>query len=512
MKPKTKVKQGKVYLVGAGPGSPGLITVKGLDCLKRADVVIYDHLVDESLLDHAPPSAEKIYAGKTASRHALEQAEINRLLVEKAKEGRVVVRLKGGDPFVLGRGGEEAVALAENGIAFSIVPGVSSATAVPAYAGIPVTHRGLASYFTVVTGHEDVTKAESGVPWEDLARRGGTLVILMGMANLSEIAMKLIDGGMSPSTPVAVIREGSRASQQTVVGTLADIAARTERSGLKPPSVIVVGDVVNLRERIRWFDVLPLFGKRIMVTRAREQAGTLSELLAERGAMPVELPALEIQSAPDAPELKKALLNLESYDWIVFTSVNGVEAFFQGLRALDRDARALKGVKVGAIGPATAEALERRGVCPDYMPKEYTSGGLLAGLQRLPIKGCRFLLPRADIAGKDLAEGIARLGAEVHEVAVYSTTMPSEIPSEAKQMLVSGQIDLITFASPSAVVNLLGMLGDQRYALERIKIACIGPTTAAEAIRMGLVVDIVAKEHTMAGLVETIEQYYQAAG
>jgi uroporphyrinogen III methyltransferase/synthase len=506
------MKHGKVYLVGAGPGSPGLITVKGLDCLKRADVVIYDHLVDDSLLDYAPPAVEKIYAGKTASRHALEQAEINRLLVEKAKGGRVVARLKGGDPFVLGRGGEEAVALAENGIPFEVIPGVSSATAVPAYAGIPVTHRGLASYFTVVTGHEDVSKAESNVPWRDLAKRGGTLVILMGVANLSEITVKLVDGGMPPSTPVAVISEGSRPVQQTVVGTLADIAGRAGNSGLKPPSVIVVGDVVNLRERIRWFDILPLFGKRILVTRARQQAGTLSGLLAERGAMPVELPAVEIRKVPDAPELEKAILDLENYDWIVFTSVNGVEAFFQQLRALDRDTRALKGVKIGAIGPATAEALEQHGVSPDYMPERYSSDGLLAGLERLPIKGCRFLLPRADIASKELAEGIARLGGEVHEVAVYSTAMPAEVPVEAKQMLVAGQIDLVTFTSPSTVVNLLSMLGDQRSALGRTKIACIGPRTAAEAVRMGLVADIVAKEHTITGLVEAIEQHFQAAG
>ncbi|MBM4462055.1 MAG: uroporphyrinogen-III C-methyltransferase [Chloroflexi bacterium] len=506
------MKQGKVYLVGAGPGSPDLITVKGLDCLKRADVVIYDHLVDESLLDHAPAAAEKIYAGKTASRHALEQAEINRLLVERAKEGRVVVRLKGGDPFVLGRGGEEAMALAEDGIPFEVVPGVSAATAVPAHAGIAVTHRGLASYFTVVTGHEDVTKAESSVPWEDLAKGSGTLVILMGVANLSEIVARLVRGGRPPSTPVAVIRQGSRPTQQTLVGTLTDIASKAESSGVKPPSVIVVGDVVRLREKMRWFDILPLFGKRILVTRARQQAGTLSKLLAERGAMPVELPTLEIQSVPDALELKQALLDLESYDWIVFTSVNGVEAFFQGLRGLGHDARALKGTKVGAIGPATAEALEQRGVCPDYMPQNYTSEGLLAGFENLSVKGCRFLLPRADIAGKELAEGIARLGAKVHEVAVYSTVMPAEVPSEARQMLVSGQIDLITFTSPSAVANLVNLLGEEGQVVKKTEIACIGPTTAAEAVRIGFEVDIVAKEHTIAGLVEAIEQYYQAVG
>ncbi|NQT47598.1 MAG: uroporphyrinogen-III C-methyltransferase [Chloroflexi bacterium] len=503
------MRQGKVYLVGAGPGSPGLITVKGLDCLCRADVVVYDNLVDESLLQSARPDAEKIYVGKIAECHTMAQSEINKLLVERANNGAMVVRLKGGDPFVLGRGGEEAEALAENDIPFEIVPGVSSATAVPAYAGIPVTHRGLASYFTVVTGHEDVSKAETSIPWDNLASRGGTLVILMGVENLSDIADKLVGGGRSPSTPVAAITEGTWPSQQTVVGTLADIADKAAASGLGPPSVIVVGEVASLRERLRWFDNLPLFGKRILVTRARHQANALSKLLAERGALPVLLPVIEIQDLSHTARLDEALASIESYHWILFTSVNGVEAFFRRLRARNMDARSLKGVKIGAIGPATAKALEQQGVYADYLPHTYTSEGLLKGLEGQNIEGCRFLLPRADIAGEQLARGIANMGAEVHDVAAYRTVVPEGIPPEARQMLLDGEIDVVTFTSPSTVTNLLSLMGEQRGFVQRATIACIGPVTAAEAAREGLAVDIVAEEHTVAGLVEAVERRFE---
>ena len=503
------MKQGTVYLVGAGPGSPSLITVRGLDCIRGADVIVYDNLIDESLVQSAPPDAEKIYVGKMAGSHTLAQDDINELLVEKARSGQVVVRLKGGDPFLLGRGGEEAEALVENNIPFEVVPGVSSAMAVPAYAGIPVTHRGLASHVTVVTGHEDLSKAESSVPWDILAEGGGTLVILMGVGNLSDIVDKLMENGRPPSTPVAAIREGTWPGQQTDVGTLADIADKTAASGLRPPSVIVVGEVVGLREKLRWFDNLPLFGKRVLVTRAKHQAGALVETLAERGAVPVEMPVIDIQALPDAAVLDEALAKLEWYQWIVFTSVNGVEAFFRRMRALNLDARSLKGIKVGAIGPATASALERYGVYADYRPHPYTSEGLLAGLESQNIQGCRFLLPRADIASRELAEGIVRLGAEAHDVAVYRTVAPEEIPQKVKQMLLDGEIDIVTFASPSAVANLLGLMGEQRGFVQRATIACIGPVTTAEAARAGLAVDIVATEHTVVGLVEAIERHFE---
>jgi len=502
------MKAGKVYLVGAGPGDPGLISQKGLECLTKADVVIYDRLLDERLLDSVPAEAEKIYVGKASSGHTKEQTEINQLLIEKAKEGKIVVRLKGGDPFVLGRGGEEAEALAENHIPFEVVPGISSAVAVPAYAGIPVTYRGLASSFAVITGHEDPSKVSSSIAWEKLASGVDTLVFLMGMKNLPEIVVELMKHGRSPDTPVAVIKDGTRPQQTTLVSSLKNVVARVREHRLGPPAVIVVGEVVRLREKLRWFDNRPLFGKRILVTRARHQASTLSRLLSERGAQPVELPAIEIQRVTDTVKLDRAISNLPRYHWIIFTSVNGVEAFFERLHTSKLDTRALHGLKVGAIGPATAKSLEQRGITPDYCPTVYTSEGLIAGLGCLNIAGQRFLLPRADIADKQLTKGIAQLGGKVHEVAVYKTAPVADAISEAKKLIVSKKIDVITFTSSSTVSNLIVALGDE-VATNSAKVACIGPKTADAATRAGLKVDIVASEYTIPGLVATIEEYFR---
>lgn len=503
------MKVGKVYLVGAGPGDPGLISRKGLECLAQADVVIYDRLLDERLLDSASPDAERIYVGKTTGEHAREQDEINTLLVEKAKDGKTVVRLKGGDPFVFGHGGEEAKTLANNHIPFQIVPGITSAVAVPAYAGIPVTHRGLASSFAVITGHEDPSKGSSSINWEKLATAVDTLVFLMGMKNLPEIVAKLIEHGRSPDTPVAVIKEGTRPEQETVVGRLGDIVAKAEEHHLTPPAVIVVGEVVKLREKLRWFDDRPLFSKRILVTRARRQASTLSKLLYECGTQPVELPTIDVQPVVNTKELDRAILNLSRYQWIAFTSVNGVEAFFERLEALKLDSRALCGLKVGAIGPATTQALMTRGIVPDYLPEVYTSRGFIAGLKSHGVSGQQFLLPRADIADKELAQGISRLGAQVHEVATYRTVPVTEAISQAREMLLSGQIDVITFTSSSTVSNLMAVFKEERPLLNNTKVACIGPKTADTAARAGLKVDIVAKEHTIPGLVAAIEEHFR---
>jgi uroporphyrinogen III methyltransferase/synthase len=497
------MKRGKVYLVGAGPGEPGLITQKGLDCLKEADVVIYDRLIDEKLLDSVLPEAEKIYVGKAPSAHSKEQAEINRLLVTKAREGKRVVRLKGGDPYVLGRGGEEAEALAKNGIPFEVVPGISSAIAVPAYAGIPLTHRRLSSSFAVITGHE--AGGKSAVNWENLATAVDTLVFLMGMKNLREIVNRLIEHGRLPDTPVAVIREGTRPGQKTVVGSLKDIVNKVEEQRLTPPAVIVVGEVVRLREKLRWFDKRPLFGKRVLVTRAHHQAGTLSRLLSARGAETIELPAISIQKIV-GKELDNAIANLSTYHWLVFTSVNGVDAFFRRLDELKLDARALGGLKIGAIGPATAKALEGEGITVDFLPEVYSSEGLIAGLKSQPIRGKRFLLPRADIADKSLAEGLAALGAEVDEIAAYKTVPLTE--EIAKRVILSGQIDVITFTSSSAVTGLVAVFGKKVPKMQNAKIACIGPKTAETAVKAGLKVDIVAREHTIPGLVTAIEDYF----
>jgi uroporphyrinogen III methyltransferase/synthase len=503
------VKEGKVYLVGAGPGDLGLISVKGLECLKQADVVVYDRLLDERLLDSISAEAEKIYVGKKAGGHTREQDEINQLLVEKAKEGKSVVRLKGGDPFVLGRGGEEAEALASHHIPFEVVPGVSSAIAVPAYAGIPVTHRGLASSFAVITGHEDPGKENSSIAWEKLATGVDTLVFLMGMQNLPEIVAKLLEHGRPANTPVAVIKEGTRPEQKTVTGSLTDIIVKVKENHLSPPAVIVVGEVVKLREKLRWFDNRLLFGKRILVTRARHQASVLSKLLSEHGAQPIELPAINIQNVASSEELDRAISNIGSYHWLVFTSVNGVEAFFQRLYGLKLDSRTLNGLKIGAIGPATARDLEMKGIIPDYLPAVYTTAGLADGLKNLKIAGQRFLLPRADIADKELAEGIALLGAEVHEVAVYQTVPSAGAITQARQMLLAGEIDIITFTSSSTVSNLVAAFKGEQPMINSAKVACIGPKTADTAAKAGLKVDIVANEHTIPGLVAAIEQYFE---
>ncbi len=499
---------GKVYLVGAGPGDLGLLTVRALSCLSQADVVIYDRLIDNRILAMAPPKAERIYVGKAASNHAREQAEINQLLVTKAEEGKTIVRLKGGDPFVLGRGGEEAAVLAAKRIPFEVVPGISSAVAVPAYAGIPVTHRGVASSFAVITGHEDPQKRGSSINWAKLATGVDTLVFLMGVNNLAKIVAKLIAHGRLPETSVAVIKDGTQPAQTTVVGTLDSIVARVQKEHLKPPAVIVVGEVVRLRKKLRWFDNRPLFGKRILVTRARQQASILSERLIAKGAEPVELPAISIKPMDDTAGLDRAIADLHSYHWILFTSVNGVTMFFQQLRGKHQDARVLGSLKVGAIGPATARALETKGIMPDYIPRIYTSRGIITGLKKHGVAGQRFLIPRADIADDELVQGIRKLGAEVDAVATYHTVPANRASSQVKQMLSAGDIDVITFTSSSTVSSLIAMLGNKKELLRNTRIACIGPKTADTAASAGLKVDIIAREQTIPGLVVAIEGYF----
>ncbi len=500
--------KGKVYIVGAGPGDPGLITVKGMECLKQAEVVVYDRLIDDSLLDLVLPDAQMIYVGKSAKLHAREQPDINQILIDKAGEGRTVVRLKGGDPFVLGRGGEECEALAASGIPYEVVPGISSAIASPAYAGIPVTHRQAASSFAVITGHEDPTKELSSINWENLATGVDTLVFLMGMGNLPLITRKLIECGRSPDTPVALVRHGTTLQQEVITAPLSTVAEKAKEADFEPPVAIVVGEVVALREKLKWFENQPLFGKRVLITRARTQASSLSQLLAERGARPIELPAIEIQDLPDTTELDQSIRDIPGFDWVVFTSANGVEAVWNRLVALGRDARQFGAVKIGAIGPATALALEERGIYPDFMPAEYTSAGILAGLAERDIKGRRILLPRADIAPKDLVEGLAGLGAEPVEVTAYLTKPPAEIAEKARQLLKDGKIDIITFASSSTVTNLIEALGSDRQPVQNAKVACIGPVTAATAEAAGLKVDIIADEQTIPGLVRSIEEAY----
>jgi len=502
------MKKGAVYLVGAGPGGMGLITVRGLELLRQADVVVYDRLADDGLLARARGDAETVYVGKAAGDHTIEQSEINRILVAKAKEGRSVVRLKGGDPFVLGRGGEEAEALFLNGVPFEIVPGVTSAVAVPAFAGIPVTHRGMASSFAVVTGHEDPAKEESSVDWKQLATSVDTIVCLMGMGNLKVIVDRLIKGGRSLTTPVALIQNGATPNQRTVTATLANIVAHAERADFQPPVVIVVGEVVALRERLAWFDSRPLFGKRVLVTRSRAQASTLAKLLSELGAEAVELPVIESRELDDTAKLDIAVAKLRKFHWVLFTSVNGVDAFWKRVRAAGRDARWFGKVRIAAIGPATADRLRDLGLYPDFVSEEFTSDSMLKGLAGMDIDGCRVLLPRSDIAPKDLIDGLKMLGARPIEVAAYRTVKPDKADLRGIHRLFEDDIDIITFTSSSTVTNLVEALDGDVETINRTNVACIGPSTASAAEEAGIRVDITAQEHTIPGLVAAIEQYF----
>jgi uroporphyrinogen III methyltransferase/synthase len=449
--------------------------------------------------------------GKGRGCHAMEQKEINLLLIENSRQGKTVVRLKGGDPFVLGRGGEEAEVLAANGISFEVIPGVSSAYAVPAYAGIPLTHRRLASSFTVVTGHEDPEKSESSIDWSRISTGSDTLVFLMGMGNLAHIVDRLVQNGRQPGTPVAVISKGTSPNQKTITGTLEDIANRVQKEGFEPPAVIVVGEVVKLREQIRWFDNLPLFGKRVLVTRAEHQTKELSRLLLERGAISVEMPVIKISPPGNFQELDQTIVDLGSYDWIIFTSVNAVEIFWKRLKAKKLDARRFAGTKIGAIGPATAGALKARGLHPDYIPRTYTSHGLLAGLSKEGIAGCRVLLPRADIAGDELTEELAKLDARVHQVTAYRTEKVTRPVAQAERMLLKEEIDVITFTSASTVNGLLDVLGLKWEVVKKARLACIGPVTAETLAAKGLKADMVAHEHTMVGLVNAMERYFEGS-
>ncbi|MBI2304172.1 MAG: uroporphyrinogen-III C-methyltransferase [Chloroflexi bacterium] len=498
---------GLVFLVGAGPGDPGLITVKGLRCLEEAEVVVYDRLASPELLSHTKEGAELISAGKSPQGHILTQEETNALLVAKAREGKWVVRLKGGDPFVMGRGGEEAEALAAAGVPFQVVPGVTSAVAVPAYAGIPVTHRRLASSFAVVTGHEDPAKGQSAIAWDKIAQGVDTLVLLMAIGNLSQIVAELVRHGRPATTPVALIRWGTTSRQETVTGTLEDIALRATEENLAPPVVIVVGEVVQFRERLRWYDTSPLFGKRVLVTRSRKQASDLSRLLAACGVQVMELPTIDIQPLTDYRPLDSAIARLESYHWLVFTSVNGVAAFFQRLEAQGRDARWLKGLEVAAIGSATAASLQGHGVRPDLVPQEYRAQGLVASFGERGVKGKHILLPRAQEAPPELVIGLQGLGAQVDEVPAYRTVAPEDSRRRANELLASGKLDIVTLTSSSTVQNLMALV-DGPQALEGVTVACIGPTTAATARALGLKVHVEAQEHTIPGLVKALMEKY----
>jgi uroporphyrinogen III methyltransferase/synthase len=504
------MKTPKVYLVGAGPGDPGLITVKGLACIAGADAVIYDYLAAPALLRHASPEAELIYVGKKGGEHTLPQEQINALLVAKARENKVVARLKGGDPFVFGRGGEEAEVLVEAGIPFEIVPGVTSAVAAAAYAGIPLSHRKLTATIAFVTGHEDPTKEESGIDWASLARGIGTLVFFMGVKNLPRIVRELTRHGRSPQTPVALVRWGTTPQQVTLSGTLEDIVERVRQAGLKAPAIIVVGEVVGLRERLQWFERRPLFGKRIVVTRARDQASDLVKALSDLGAECLEVPTIRVAPPDDPAPLERAIAELSAFDWIVFTSVNGVSCFFERLFRAGRDVRALGHLRTAAIGPATAERLKSYGLTSDLVPETYRAESVVAAFRRQAIGGKSILLPRAQEARPILPEELTAMGAFVREVAAYRTEPVHRDSRELIERLAGAAVDLITFTSSSTVINFKALLPEARFheLTAGVGTACIGPVTAATARRLGFDVRIEAATYTIPGLCEAILGYY----
>ena len=502
--------EAKVYLVGAGPGDPGLITVRGKQCIENADVIIYDYLAAPALLNHAQNQAEIIYVGKKGGDHTLPQDKINALIVEKAKAGSTVCRLKGGDPFIFGRGGEEAEILASKSIPFEVVPGVTSAIAAAAYAGIPLTHRKLTATLAFITGHEDPHKKESSIDWESLARGMGTLVFFMGVKNLPDITQKLIANGRSPKTPVALIRWGTTPSQTTVTGTLDNIAQRAKKVDLKPPAIIVVGEVVQLRNTLKWFEKRPLLGKRIVVTRARQQASDLVRRLSDLGAECLEFPTIKVVPVDDAAPLDVAVQNLAAYDWIIFTSVNGVKFFFDHLFGMNKDVRALGHLHTAAIGPATAEKLFEYGLKSDIVPQNYRAEAVVDAFRKIPLEGKKILLPRAKEARPVLPVELRKMGAEVNEVTTYLTEKVRTNTAQLMKRLEDKTLDLITFTSSSTVQNFKDLLPPDSFKqlIKGITIASIGPITTETAIESGFEVPITANSYTIPGLCDAIVKYY----
>ncbi|CAH1204158.1 Siroheme synthase [Paenibacillus plantiphilus] len=504
--------KGKVYLVGAGPGDPRLITVRGQECIRACDVVVYDRLASPRLLKFLKPGAEKVYVGKLPDRHTMKQEEINQLLVDLALQGKTVTRLKGGDPTVFGRVGEEAELLYDNGIEFEIVPGITSAIAVPAYAGIPVTHRDLASSLSIITGHESPDKLDRSIHWDKVTNATGTLIFLMGVAKIGYIADQLIRHGKPPETPVALVRWGTRVEQRTIIGTLQTIEGIVAEANFKPPAVIVVGEVVRQREKLNWYERKPLFATRVMVTRARAQSSDLSDRIEELGGEPCEFPVIETRE-PANPAvvgaIETALRNADRYDWLIFTSVNGVEYFFGYLKKLGIDIRAFHKARIAAVGPKTAEALERRGLLIDVLPVIFQAEGLLDSLSESMKPGQCALLPRGDLAREVLPRQLEARGLQAVEIDVYETIIAEDQEEETLKLLVDGKVDVITFASSSTVTNLLAVMRrmgieEPQQVLNGIEIACIGPLTAKTAVEAGLTVTIQPEDATIDALIDAI--------
>ncbi len=495
-------KKGICYLVGAGPGDPGLLTLRGKECLERAEIVVYDYLSNREFLQLAPADAKTVYVGKKAGSHSMAQEEINALLVRETAAGKTVVRLKGGDPFLFGRGGEEAEALASAGLRFEIVPGVTSAIGGPAYAGIPVTHREHNAMLTVFTGHEDPQKANSGVDYALIARSPGTKVLLMGVERISAIAEVLLSHGMEPKTPVSLIRWASTPRQKTLSSTLDQVGEDVKKSGFQAPAVVVFGEVGNLRKQLSWFETRPLFGIRIAITRSRAQAGSLVKELRELGADAFELPTIRISPPKDKRGFYELVVDCHAYDWLVFTSPNGVDAFFAAFFEIYQDARSLGGARIAAIGPATAERIRHYRFGVDLTPEKYVAEEVLkCFLKEVSVENLRFLLPRAEGARDLLPKELSKAGAIVDEAIAYRTEVETEDVSGGLARFKEEGADWITFTSSSTAENF------QNLGLklpEGCRTASIGPVTSATLKKLGLPVDIEARQHDIPGLVAAI--------
>ncbi len=526
--------KGIVYLIGAGPGDIGLLTVKGLRCLQKAEVVIYDFHLNAQILNYINGDAEFIYAGKRGGHHTMTQDEINAAIVAKAKEGKIVCRLKGGDPFVFGRGGEEAQILAKEHIPFEVVPGVSSSIAAPAYAGIPLTHRLYSSSFAVIPGYEDTTKEESAIDWAKLATGVGTLVFLMAVKNIGVLTEKLIEHGRKPDTPVAVIRWGTRPDQRTLVSTLGNIAELVREKDIRPPAVMVVGDVVNLRKELSWYEEKPMFGQRILVT--REHSGGF-EPLEELGAEVIQFPTVEIAPPPSWEELDACINRIHAYDWLIFTSANGVKYFFRRLFENGIDIRELKGLRICAIGTKTAAEVNKFGLKVDLVPEEFRAEGLIEAFVKLhraeskgrsvderkdygskesvpcapsamPLAGFKFLLPRAEVAREIFPEKVRQMGGEIDVPVTYRAVLPELHGKRLRRFLKEGKITVATFTSAATFNNFREIMGDESDGLLRkVAIAVIGPVTEKAVKKAGLDVAIMPREATIEAMVEAIKEW-----
>ncbi len=500
---------GTVHLVGAGPGDAGLLTLRGAELLGRADVVVYDALVNPDLLRLAPKTAEMIYGGKRSRDHAIPQEDLNQLLVAKAKEGKTVVRLKGGDPYIFGRGGEEAEELAEAGVPFEVVPGISSTVAAPNYAGIPLTHRDFCSTYQVITGHEDPTKPDSGLDWAQIARMPGTKVVLMGVERIRQIAAELVANGMAGKTPVAMVRWGTTGRQKTITGTLATIADVVDAEKFTAPAVTIIGDVVSLRKKLNWFERRPLFGRRVVVTRTREQASQLSRQLAEQGAEVMEIPTIKVVPPEDRQPLVEAMGALGEYDWVVFTSPNGVTAFFEYFFKAFDDIRVIGRLRFAAVGPATAAKLKELHLAVDAMPEEYVASKVAAAIAKVDgVENLRILCLRAEVAGPDLVAKLEELGAIVDDVACYRTVPETEDINGAAAKLIEEGADWVTFTSASTVENFHARF-DLPALLKRfpsLKTLSIGPETSKALAALGLEPTAEAKPHNLDGMVKALER------